>query len=226
MRNKIYQIVHIYEGNVFSIVYKYFMILVIAASLLPLTVKEDPVFFTALECVCLVFFIIDYILRWITADYKFRQHSWRAFVKYPIRIISIIDMLSIFALASSVFGWFPDGELTQVLAVFRIIRIFRYSKNVRMILAILKRSKKPLAAVGGLAIGYIIISAIVILPRSASRSFAAKTAGKNSIFWASIKKSPCFLANAYNSFVWASVVVQGFSQMTCLPASSAAFAQG
>ena len=82
--------------------------------------------------------------------------------KYPFRIISIIDLLSILALTSSVFGWFWGEDLTHVLSVFRIIRILRYSKSVQTILSILKKSKKPLTAVGGLAVGYIFISAIVI----------------------------------------------------------------
>ena len=98
----------------------------------------------------------------MTADYKFDNHSWKAFLKYPFRLISIIDLLSIFALASSIFGWLSDLRMTEAMSVFRIVRIFRYSKNVRRILAILKSSRKPLIAVGNLAIGYIIISAIVM----------------------------------------------------------------
>ena len=162
MRKRIYRMVHVYEGNLISVIYKYFMIAIIAVSLIPLTTKEDPFIFSILEIFCLVFFTIDYFLRWITADYKFDNHSWKAFVKYPFRIISIIDLMSIFALVSSMFGWLSEFKLTEALSVFRIVRIFRYSKSVRTILEILKSSKKPLIAVGSLAIGYIIISAIVI----------------------------------------------------------------
>ena len=162
MRKKIYEMVHVYEGNMLSIAYKYFMIAIITVSLIPLTYKEDPAFFTVLESFCLTFLTIDYFLRWVTADYKFEHHSWKAFVKYPFRIISIIDLMSILALVSSMFGWLSEFKLTEALSVFRIVRIFRYSKSVRTILEILKSSKKPLIAVGSLAIGYIIISAIVI----------------------------------------------------------------
>ena len=182
MRKKIYQIVHIYEGNIFSIAYKYMMITVIAASLLPLTVKEDPAYFTTLEYTCLVVFLIDYFLRWVSADYKFEDHSWKAFFKYPFRIISMIDLLSVFALASSVGRWFLETNLTPVLAVFRIIRILRYSKSVRTILVILRKSKKPLTAVGGLAVGYILISAIVIInvePKSFRTFFDA-------VYWSTV----------------------------------------
>ncbi len=162
MRKKLYQTVHIYEKNSISVLYKYFMISVIAVSILPLTMKEKPWFFSYLDAICLVIFIIDYALRWMTADYKFNKHEWTSFAKYPLRMIAVIDLMSIFALASSVFGWFAGFKMTQVLSVFRIIRIFRYSKSVRTILLILKSSKKALSAVGSLAVGYIIISAIIM----------------------------------------------------------------
>ena len=162
MRKKIYRVVHIYEGNALSVIYKYFMILVIALSLLPLTMKDKPDYLMTMEIVCFAIFALDYLLRWATADYKFGSKSWISFAKYPFRLISVIDLMSIFALLCSIRGWLIGLKFAQVLTVFRIVRIFRYSKNVRTILQILKRSKKPLIAVGSLAVGYIVISAIVI----------------------------------------------------------------
>lgn len=162
MRKKIYQMVHVYEGKTVSVIYKYFMICVIALSLIPLTTKEEPEIFAVTEGFCLVVFIIDYLLRWSTADYKFQNERWVSFVKYPFRAISIIDLMSIVALLCSVNSWSMGYRLTEALTVFRIVRIFRYSKSVRTILKILKNSQKPLMAVGGLAVGYIVISAIVM----------------------------------------------------------------
>lgn len=182
MRNKIYQMVHVYEGNIVSVIYKYFMISVIALSLIPLTAKEDYLFFSIIEGICLAIFIIDYLLRWCSADYKFGKEDWTSFAKYPFRIISVIDLMSIFALLCSLNGWLVGFKLTEVLTVFRLVRIFRYSKSVRTILKILKSSKKPLIAVGSLAIGYIIISAIVMFnvePDSFNTFFDA-------IYWSTV----------------------------------------
>lgn len=162
MRNRIYQMVHVYEGNVISVAYKYFMISIIALSLIPLITKVEYTIFSIIESVCLAIFVIDYFLRWITADYKFGKKKLISFLKYPFRIISIIDFMSIFALFCSCSGLLVGFKMTEVLTVFRIVRIFRYSKSVRTILEILKSSKKPLIAVGSLAIGYILISAIMI----------------------------------------------------------------
>ncbi len=162
MRRFIYEMVHIYEGSVKSVIYKYLMTIFIVASILPLTIKEKTPEMGYLEIICLIVFIIDYILRWITADYKFNNKSWTAFVKYPLRLISFVDLLSIFALLCSTLELFPNLKITQVLIVFRLIRIFRYSKSVKTILNILDKSKKPLIAVGSLAVGYIVISAIIM----------------------------------------------------------------
>lgn len=162
MREKIYRIVHIYEGTVMSVAYKYVMVAAIVLSLIPLTVKGSYPFFAVTEMACLVIFSADFILRWITADYRLGGRGARAFIKYPFRLISIIDLMSVFALFCSVTGAFSEYGITKALAVFRLIRVLRYSKSVQTILDILRYSKRPLMAVGSLAVGYIVISAIVI----------------------------------------------------------------
>lgn len=182
MRKFIYRIVHIYEGNLLSVLYKYLMMGAIVLSLIPLTYKEDLPMFAITEVVCLWLFVVDYLLRWMTADYKFEQRGLMAFIRYPFRLISVIDLLSVLALFCSVTGWLADLPLTQVFPVFRIIRIFRYSKNMRMIVNILKSSRKPLAAVGCLAVGYVVLSAIIVFnvePDSFDHFFDA-------VYWATI----------------------------------------
>ncbi|MBR5570218.1 MAG: potassium channel family protein [Oscillospiraceae bacterium] len=182
MRNKIYQTVHVYEGNILSVLYKYFMMTVIALSLLPLTTKEDLFFFPQTELFCLCVFLVDFLLRWATADYKFGSKGIVSFLKYPFRVISIIDLMSIFALLCSLNHWFEGLKFAELLTVFRIVRIFRYSKSIRTILAILKSSKKPLIAVGSLAVGYIILSAIIMFniePDSFNSFFDA-------IYWSTV----------------------------------------
>lgn len=182
MRKKIYQMVHKYEGSRISVTYKYIMIFFILVSLLPLTVKEKPDYFVWLESACLVVFVIDYLLRWFTADYKLELDGWKAFVHYPFRLISIIDLLSIAALIYPVFRLPDSFKLAQTLSVFRIVRIFRYAKSVQTIMQILKKSRKPLTAVGSLAVGYIMISAVVMFnaePNSFGSFFDA-------IYWATV----------------------------------------
>ena len=182
MRKRIFQTVHIYDKNAFGVIYKYLMIATIVVSLVPLTFKEQMPLFYITDLVCLIIFAVDYLLRWSTADYKFDRHHWTAFAQYPFRLISVIDLLSVLALFCSVTGWLSALPLTQVFPVLRIIRIFRYSKNARTILNILQRSRKPLMAVGGLAVGYILLSSIVVFnvePESFNSFFDA-------LYWATI----------------------------------------
>lgn len=182
MRKKIYQMVHVYEGNLLSISYKWFMIIVIAASLIPLTIRGTNSLFKTIDYICLVIYIVDFILRWVSADYKFNNPHWSSFVKYPFRFISIIDLMSIVALLCPLLGWFKYSAMTEVLKAFRIVRIFRYSKSIRTIIDILKSSKKALFAVGSLAVGYIIISALVIFnvePQTFDTFFDA-------VYWATV----------------------------------------
>ena len=182
MREKIYNVVHIYNGNPLSTIYKYFMILMIDISLLQLTTKTSNYLFEIIDIVCLVIFCIDYILRWLTADYKLKAKGVMPFIKMPFRLISLVDLLSILALVISVFDLFEDYGFTKALMVFRIVRILRYSENIRRITDILKKSKKPLTAVGSLAIGYIVISAIIVFnvePETYNTFFDA-------IYWATV----------------------------------------
>lgn len=162
MRKKIYEMVHVYDGHLQSIIYKWFMIGVIVVSLIPLTFKDAYQSFSVIDKTCLIIFVVDYVLRLVTADYKFQRFHWSSFVKYPFRLISIIDLLSILALLFPMIGWLKVPKITGALKVFRVVRIFRYSKSIRTILDILQKSKKSLAAVGNLAIGYIFVSAIIM----------------------------------------------------------------
>lgn len=182
MRDKIYKTVHVYQGNTPSVIYKGFIIFFTLLSLFPLTIKDKPSFCYSIEVICLIVFTIDFLLRWSTADFKFNDKSFKSFARYPFRAISIIDLLSIFALMTSVFGWLQDIKVASAFAVFRIIRIVRYSKNARTILEIFRRSKKPLTAVVSLALSYIIISAIIIFnaePQSFETFFDA-------IYWSTV----------------------------------------
>lgn len=181
MRKRIYKIVHIYDDSIYSLLYKYFMVGLIIVSFLPLMSKKQLPLFKITDGICLVFFSIDYFLRLITADYKLKTTSWKAFLKFPFRMISLIDKASIFALMSSVFSWKLSG-IAHVLTIFRIIRLFRYSKSLKTIIDILKRSRKQLMAVGSFAIGYIILSAVLVFnvePDSFNTFFDA-------VYWSTI----------------------------------------
>ncbi len=57
-------------------IYDVFMVCAIVVSLLPLTSKTTTSFYITLDAITTIIFIIDYFLRFITADYKLNQENY------------------------------------------------------------------------------------------------------------------------------------------------------
>lgn len=128
-RKRIFEIIEKSDGHdTLSAIYDYSMIVVIIISLIPLAFKQDtPLFFVA-DKVTVAIFIIDYILRWMTADYKFEKKSISSFLRYPISFMAIIDLISILPSLSFVNSGF---KLLRVLRMIRAMRVFRVFKAMR-----------------------------------------------------------------------------------------------
>ena len=108
-----------------------------------------------------VVFIIDYILRLLTADYKLEKGKL-SFLLYPLTFMALADLLCIL---SSLFLLNNSLRLFKILRMLRILRVFkfiRYSKNIQILTNVLKKQKESLMIVGLLALGYIFISALII----------------------------------------------------------------
>lgn len=70
MKERLYEIVSVpKKGDYFSIVYDVFFILVILVSLIPLCFREQTKTLILIDQICAGMFIMDYLLRWMTADY-------------------------------------------------------------------------------------------------------------------------------------------------------------
>lgn len=166
MRKKIFEIIEpSQKNNVLSSIYDVFMIVVILFSILPLCFKQTSNTLDAIDLLCLIVFVIDYLLRWITADYKYNKKSLLSFLRYPFGIYAIIDIISILpsiSILNNVFKLLRIFRMARAFRVFRAFKMFRYSKSVRIIVSVFKKSKESLIAVGTLAIAYIIISALVV----------------------------------------------------------------
>lgn len=186
MRQKLFAIIERSNGeSKLSKIYDVFMMVVIFCSIFPLAFKADAPVFSVIDKVTVSIFIIDYLLRLITADYRFNDHSVRSFLRYPFSFIAIVDLLSILpsvTLLNNGFKLFKLIRLFRTFRVFRVFKTFRYSKNMQIISAVLKNSKASLIAVGSLALAYILVSALVIFnvePDSFETFFDA-------IYWATV----------------------------------------
>ena len=186
MRYKLFKIIEsAEEGNKLSAAYDYFIMAVIVASLLPLAFKKDYAAFHIIDMICVAIFAVDYILRWITADYKFGKKSVGSFLRYPFSFMAIVDLVSVLPSVTTLnrgFKVLRIFRMFRALRVFRVLKAFRYSKSLQIISRVFKKSKHSLMAVGTFAVAYIIISALVVFnvePDSFANVFDA-------IYWATV----------------------------------------
>lgn len=183
-RQRIYEIIEVGTSqDVLSKVYDILMMSVIIISIIPLAFKEQMPWMVIVDYVTVIIFIIDYLLRWATSDIK--HGTKRGFAKYPFSTMAIIDLLSILPSLVPVNGSFKLLKIFRLLRsfrIFRVFKIFRYSKSINMILNVFRKQKDTLVIIGGIALGYVLISALVILnvePDTFNNYFDA-------IYWATI----------------------------------------
>ena len=165
MRKRIYEIIEVAEGeDKSSQIYDILMIISIVLSIVPLAFKESNVCFLAIDKITVCIFIIDYLLRIITADKKLNE-GIVSFVKYPFTPMAVIDLISILPSVMYINSSLKLLRLFRLLRAFRVFRVFkafRYSKNIRIIINVFKKQRDALTIVGVLAIGYIFTIALVI----------------------------------------------------------------
>lgn len=166
LRKRIFEVIEKSGGeDIPSTVYDFFMIAVIILSLIPLAFKSEPKAFYVIDKAAAGIFTIDYLLRWATADYKFEKHNIWSFVRYPFSPMAIIDLISILPSFSLLTGGFKILRVLRMLRALRVLRVFkvvRYSRSFEIIGNVLKSSKNSLTAVCVLALGYLLVSALVI----------------------------------------------------------------
>ena len=159
MRKRLYEIIEVADrGDRLSRIYDWVMMVCIVVSLIPLAFKGYHPRLLLVDKICVIVFIVDYLLRLLTADYKYHQLPPAvAFVRYPFSFLALIDLLA-------------------------ILPALRYSRSVRLLLNVFRSSKDPLITVGTLAAAYVVISALVIFnvePQSFDTFFDA-------IYWAAV----------------------------------------
>ena len=187
MRKRIFEIIEKSNGkDTASTVYDFIMIAAIIISLIPLTMKQETAFFHITDKVTVSLFICDYVLRWLTADFKLENSSrLSSFIRYPFTPMAIIDLLSILPSVSLLNNGFKVLRVLRMIRALRVLRIFkfaRYSKNFEIIGKVLRSSKEMLLAVCALAGGYILISALIVFnvePESFGSFFDA-------VYWATV----------------------------------------
>lgn len=165
MRKKIYSIIEPHEkSTVLSNIYDYMMILTIVISLVPLAFKGTNITFLLMDYITGCIFVVDYVLRLITADFKLNK-STASFFIYPFTPMAVIDLVSILPLFRVLHGGFSILKLFRLVRAVKVLKVFkflRYSKSFIVISNVLRKQQKVLSAVAAMAVLYILISALVV----------------------------------------------------------------
>lgn len=197
MRKRLFEVIELSDGNDKpSRLYDVVMMCAIIISLIPLAFKETNSLFLAVDYITASIFVIDYFLRFITADHKLgaargntkkRKNAWgvKPFLIYPFTPMAIIDLLAILPTFTIIASGFKILKLFRLLRTFRVFKVFkivRYSKSITVIYNVIRKQKEPLLAVCVLAAAYIVICALIIFnvePDTFDNFFSA-------IYWATV----------------------------------------
>ena len=185
MKKRIFSIIERSDGsNALSSLYDILMIFTIVLSIVPLLFKNELYIFQILNLLTVSIFIVDYCLRWLTADIKLNKGITSYFI-YPFTFMAIIDLLSILpsiSLLNNSFKILRVFRLIRAFRVMRVLKIARYSRNIEIIVNVFKKQKVTFMTVGVLCIGYIFITALIIFnvePETFNSFFDA-------LYWATI----------------------------------------
>lgn len=171
MRKRLYEIIEAANAadqltlsnlDLASVVYDVIIISAVLLSIFPLALKQEPEIFEVIDKGCAGIFIVDYLLRLSTADFKYGKKTLSSFLRYPFSFMAIVDLLSILPSLSLISNPFSMFRAFRLLRAFRIFKVFRYSTTMRMLMRVFRESRRALFAVFSLAVGYILISALAI----------------------------------------------------------------
>ena len=185
MRKRIFEVIEIArENDRASMVYDSCMMAFIILSLIPLAFRETNAVFSAVNYVTAVCFIVDYFLRLLTANYKLKRGA-ASFFLYPFTPMAIIDLLAILPTFTVAFSGLRLMKLLRLLRSFRVFRslkVLRYAKSMKIIADVVREQRTPLLAVCSLAVGYVLIAALIVFnvePDTFSNFFEA-------VYWATV----------------------------------------
>ena len=179
--NSIYKVIEPTEKSKISSAYNIIMMITIIVSLVPLLFKESNFAFQIIDKVTVSIFIVDYFLRLVTAEKKLGKGK-KSFFIYPFTPMAIIDIISILPSFNILNSGLRTLKVLRMARTFRVLKIVRYSKNIRIIINVISKQKPALLTVAALAIGYIFVCALIIFnlePNTFDSFFDA-------VYWATI----------------------------------------
>lgn len=163
LKKRIYEIVEAsHDGDKTSKAYDIMMLVAMIVGLIPLTIKGENQYTRIIDVVTVNIFVIDYILRIFTSDYKMGVRSYKSYLAYAFTPMAIIDLLSIVPILALLFPYSTTIALSRLFRIFRLFKVLRYSSAMIVIGAVLRKVWRPLTAVFTLALIYIVACALIM----------------------------------------------------------------
>lgn len=162
-RKRIFEIIEKgQENDTASKAYDVMLMIAIVLSIVPLCFKTQLHAFAVIDQITVAIFIVDYLLRLLTADYLFDKRAASSFFLYPFRPMAVIDLLSILPSIAHISPAFRALKALRLLRTLRVFKFVRYSKNVNIITDVIKQKKEALFTVSLLAVGYVFVMALIV----------------------------------------------------------------
>lgn len=163
MRRRIYQIIELGSSDdKWSLYYDRFMIFCITCSIMPLCFKETNSVFWWMDKITVCVFIVDYIFRFVTADYKLKGRGMDPFLKYPFTFFAIIDLVTILSSLTMLESSIRAFRVLRLPKCMKTLRFLRYSQGFHLMTKVFQKKKEDLLTVCYLAVGYILVSALIL----------------------------------------------------------------
>lgn len=193
-RKRIYLMVdpHYYSGKIS--VYNVLLGIIIAATVLPMIIHHRLAWFWWIELVAAAAFLIDYLLRWLTADYKVGVSGKKSFFRYPFMSMAVIDLAAEAVYVCLVLSpSLAERRLFMLLRISSILKLLRYTQSKNLIRRVLIRQKTLLLKVIMIALEYIFITALIIFnaePETFPNFFEA-------IYWSTVSLTTVGFGDIY-----------------------------
>ncbi|MBO7357165.1 MAG: ion transporter [Lachnospiraceae bacterium] len=162
-KRRIFEIVEASKERDFaSRAYDTMIVTAVIVGLIPLTIKSENFYTKAIDIFTVSLFIIDYIIRLYTSDFKMGYKSYKSYFAYILTPMALVDFMSILPIMAIFIPASKILALTRVLRVARVLKVLRYMKTMRTIGNVMRRIRGQLMAVLLLVVIYTVSAALIM----------------------------------------------------------------
>ena len=128
MRKRLYETIFCHKRNGWiAAIYDGIMIIAVLFSLSTLIFYNNP-YYPWIDKISAGLFVIDYLLRFLTADFKYKKLSpIKAFLTYPFHPMSILDALSILP------SFIALNKSLKLLKFFKLLKLLRVMRLAELV---------------------------------------------------------------------------------------------